>query len=241
MFIPSPKFYLSIKFVPIKSKINRWIYILFFSITFIPCHLSAAVLTLGDNLALRDIDDKAVEQSFFSQKRLIELAKGQHTLVLKYKDVFEDLEFAEDKLVKSDYFVVKFSIEDQKNLFLTTSKISNLAQAERFAKSPELSLLDENKRELVLVLQTLNAYELANQVNKQLKKVVTALPRTAQEQIADINSDIGGAQSKKEQDFNNKIIDEVDAVPMLKYWWAKANEEQRAKFIQFINKKTQTK
>ena len=77
---------------------------------------------------------------------MFQLSQGKHVLVLKYKDVFEDLEFGEERLVKSDYFVVKFSVKNQQELLLSTSNIYDLAAAERFIKSPELNLSDERKQ-----------------------------------------------------------------------------------------------
>ena len=78
--------------------------------SFVSLSVSAATLTISDNLVIRDIDNKSVEQGILSKPQVFRLIQGEHILVLKYKDVFEDLEFGEERLVKSDYFVVKFSV-----------------------------------------------------------------------------------------------------------------------------------
>ncbi len=187
---------------------------------------SAASLTISDNLVLRDIDDKAIEHGFFSQKKIIELSAGAHTLVLKYKDVFEDLDMAEERLVTSDYFVIKFTVENQQKLLLSTNKISNLSDAERFAQSPELTLFDEKKHSIVLVLQKLDDYELAKQVNN----VLTRLTET---EITPINVSTDNNKHENEQDFNDKVIEKVDVVPMLKYWWKKASDAEKEQFFDF--------
>lgn len=191
---------------------------------------SAATLTYSDNLIIRDIDDQAVEHNLFSQKKAFKLSQGIHTIVLKYKDVFEDIDFAEDRLVKSDYFVVKFTIKDQQDLFLSTTKISNLAQAERFIKSPELMMVDNNKQELMLILEKISDYELA----KQVAKVVTSI--SAPDAKALINQN-ATKNTTLDKEFSEKVINEVDAVPMLKYWWEKATEAQKASFLQFVDDK----
>jgi len=191
---------------------------------------SATQLIITDNLVLRDIDDKAIEQGFFSKKQSISLSQGDHTLVLKYKDVFEDLDMGEESLVKSDYFVVKFVVQEQKALMLSTGKIQDLAAAERFAKNPELILLDEDKQEIILVLEKLSDYELA----KQITQVVTTL--SAPIDNAQSHSEVTSV-TKKEQTFSKDVINQVDAMPMLKYWWKKASSEEKANFLQFINKK----
>jgi len=200
----------------------------------ITLNVSAAKLTVTDNLIIRDIDDKAIEQGFLSKTQTVELTQGQHTVVIKYKDVFEDLDMGEERLVKSDYFVVKFSVENQQTLLLSTIKISDLAQAERFVRTPELTLLDENKQSLVLALETLSDYELS----KQVTKVVTTL--SAPVVVTKNNSQITSV-TKETQDFNQKIINEVDAVPMLKFWWNKASQDEKENFLHFINENPKVK
>ncbi|NQY48445.1 MAG: DUF2057 domain-containing protein [Colwellia sp.] len=195
--------------------------------SFFTFKVNATKLTLADNLILHDVDDKAVEHGFLSKKQSINLTQGEHTLVIKYKDVFEDLDFAEERLVTSDYFVVKFTLDKQQALFLSTSNIRGLAAAERFANAPEVILLDEKKQEVVLALETLSDYKLA----KQVTKVITTLSEpvvTTQSNNTAINV------TTNEQVFNNKVIENLNAVPMLKYWWQKASHAEKASFIEFI-------
>lgn len=200
----------------------------FLLVCFISFTVPASTLTISDNLVLRDVDDKAVEQGFFTKKQSITLGQGRHTLVLKYKDVFEDLDLAEERLVKSDYFVVKFFLENQQDLVLSTIEIKDLTAAEHFAKNPELILLDEDKQEIVLALEKLGDYEL----EKQVTKVVTTLSATVdngqvsiEESKANLNKDA----------FSKDVINQVDAMPMLKYWWKKASQEEKAKFLHYIS------
>jgi uncharacterized protein YccT (UPF0319 family) len=156
------------------------------------------------------------------------LNKGKHTLVVKYKDVFEDLDFAEERLVKSDYFVVKFNIQEQKKLSLSTTKIRDLAEAERFAQSPELILLDEGKKEIGLSLEKLSDYELA----KHVTQVVTTLAVPIDD--VNVNPEVQGKNTKKKT-FSKDVLNQVDAIPMLKYWWKKASQEEKASFLRYIN------
>ncbi|TYK66954.1 DUF2057 domain-containing protein [Colwellia echini] len=207
-------------------------------VSFIPHIAIAATLTLSDNLVLRDIDDKPIEKSFFSQQQTFELPAGEHVIVIKYKDVFEDLELGEERLVSSDYFVVKFSFNSQQSLALTTGNIKNLTAAELYVKSPVLTLRDENNRELPLVLETLNDYEMAKEVSKQLAiSSTTSVAPTNVSPTTTLNS----TQPKTISDnpsvnkVKTQVSPEVDAVPMLKYWWQKASKQQKASFMQFIN------
>lgn len=192
---------------------------------------SAVELKVSDDLVIRDIDDKALAHSFLSTKKTINLTQGKHTLVLKYKDVFEDLDFAEERLITSDYFVVKFNIVNQKKLTLSTRNIHDLAAAERFVKSPELTLLDEHQQELILTLEKLSDYELA----KQVTKVVSNLSVPTQ-----VSNNENKEANKTQQTFNNKVIEKVDAMPMLKYWWKKASKDEKEDFLHFISESKNT-
>jgi uncharacterized protein YccT (UPF0319 family) len=205
-----------------------------FLCSFVTLNASAAKLTITDNLVIRDIDDKSVEQGFLSKNQVFQLTQGKHVLVLKYKDVFEDLDFAEDRLVKSDYFVVKFSVENQQELLLSTTNINDLTEAERFVKSPELILSDERKDEVFLNLETLSDYELA----KQVTKVVTTLSAPAV--ISQKNDKVTNTTTNN-QAFSAQVINNIDTVPMLKYWWQKASKNEQESFLNFINKNKEVK
>ena len=191
---------------------------------------NASQLTLTDNLILRDVNDKPIEQGFFSNKQQLTLSKGHHTLVLKYKDVFEDTDMSEERLVTSEYFVVSFKITNQQQLVLSTTKINDLAAAERFSQQPELSLLDEQGNEISLHLEKLKDYELAKQVNKVVTSL--SLPAKASENMSSVKS-----KQNDVDNFNDKVISEVDALPMLKYWWTKASQKQKKDFLVFINER----
>ncbi|MFQ3264746.1 MAG: hypothetical protein ACI9U5_000612, partial [Colwellia sp.] len=130
--------------------------------------------------------------------------------------------------------VVKFSVKNQQELLLSTSDIHDLAAAERFIKSPELNLSDERKQEVVLDLETLNDYELA----KQVTKVVTSLSAPAV--ISQNNNKITNT-TKNEHAFSTQVINNVDIVPMLKYWWQKASNNDKETFLLFINTKKEVK
>lgn len=234
-----------------KMYVNLWHFIITCLALFTACQLSAATLTVSDNLVVRDLDDVAIKKSFFSKKSEFELSPGAHTLVLKYKDVFEDIDFAEDKIIKSEFFVVKFTLEDQQGIFLSTSEINDLAEAERFVRAPILIMLDNHQQELVLDLQSLDEYVLAKQVAKQLGDVPhsvknnSTLKTKVRKQVSAPQAPLANkVPSKKlssdaKQLQNNTIspneLDKVDAIPMLKYWWRKASESEKKAFLEFVN------
>lgn len=209
-------------------------------IFFFSNNLFAATLSIADNLVVRELDDKALDDSFFSSKQSIQLSKGSHTLLIKYKDVYEDLDFAEERLVESELFIVKFDLTDQKKLKLMTPKIKNLSAAEKFSQSPEIIIVDENNTALVLQLEKHEDYKLA----KQVKKVVTTLPNA--NVITSGNRQVNASSetisfSKKQDDlpeeqqtFNEQVLTQAKSLPMLKYWWQKASAKDKQDFILYI-------
>jgi len=201
----------------------------------VPLTLWAATLTISDNLIVSEIDNKIVEHGLLGKKSTFTLNKGKHALIVFYKDVFEDLDFAEDRVVKSKDFVVKFTITEEKQLKLTTVAIKNLAQAESFSKSPELVLKDESNKLIEVELENVSDYKIAQQVD-------IAVSTLASKQS--INNDKEPALEKavvsktipmpiKEQQTSNTLI-QINSLAMLKYWWQNASDEEKKHFKQYI-------
>lgn len=209
-------------------------------IFFFSNNLFAATLSVADNLVVRELDDKALDDSFFSSKQSIQLSKGSHTLLIKYKDVYEDLDFAEERLVESELFIVKFDLTEQQKLKLMTPKIKNLSAAEKFSQSPEIIIVDENNTALVLQLENHEDYKLA----KQVKKVVTTLPNanvitndTRQVNASSNTTSVSKNQGDlpgEQQTFNEQVLTQAKSLPMLKYWWQKASAKDKQDFILYI-------
>lgn len=196
------------------------------SLSAVSTQLLAATINVSDNLIVSEVNDKAVDNGFIGQKSSFELGQGNHALIVRYKDVFEDLEFAEDRLVESQDFVVKFTITDQQKLKLSTSKIKNLVAAESFIKSPKLKLNDRNNNQLNLSLEKVEDYKLAKQVD-------IAVNSRASKQVAiESNTALASAAVVTAQKSDNTLI-QVNSLNMLKYWWLNASNDEKQRFKQF--------
>jgi hypothetical protein len=221
--------------------------------------LAATLLTISDNLVLKEVNDKVQDTNFFSNENTIELPQGRHTLLVKYKDVFEDLDFAEERLVESDPFIIEFSLTNEKALLLSTPEIKNLTAAERFSHMPEIVLTTQAGQSLALDLMKYEDYKLAKQVNLAVNQLVTQQPTATtlhnnlveststavqtsydssevavQEAINRKNIKID-TEVNLNQTFNKEVTNHISTVPMLKYWWKKASNEEKQDFIHFIN------
>jgi len=212
-------------------------------------NIFAATLSIADNLVLREFDDKRLNDGFFADTfastKSIDLSKGRHTLLIKYKDVYEDLDFAEERLIESDFFIVKFTLAEQQTLRLKTPTIQNLTAAEKFAQAPEIILLDENNLALILQLEKYSDYKLAKQVEKVVKTLPVTSPDTEltkkrAEQVLVTNSNdtvvnpIKNASLDEEQAFNDQVLSQTKSLPMLKYWWQQASDKDKEDFILYM-------
>jgi len=199
--------------------------------------LLAATLKVSDNLIVSEIDDLSVEHGFLGNKSVFELNQGSHTIILRYKDVFENLDFAEDRVVESKEFVVKFTLNEEQQLELSTITIKNLARAQSFSRAPKLILKNERNELLHVELQKVSDYKLAKQVDiavstfaskqtiQKPKDSALALSTTVKAPLA----------SKVSQLKTSNTLIQVNALAMLKYWWQNASNEEKKHFKQYIN------
>jgi uncharacterized protein YccT (UPF0319 family) len=195
------------------------------SLSVISTQILAATVNVSDNLIVSEVNDKTVDNGFISKKSSFELSQGNHALVVRYKDVFEDLDFAEERRVESQDFVVKFTITNQKELELSTIKIKNIAAADNFIKLPKLILQDGQNNQLNLTLEKVADYKLAKQVDLAVNAL--ASNQTIQTKSATLKS----ATVMTEKPTNTSI--QVNSLVMLKYWWQNASRDEKKRFKQF--------
>ncbi len=201
--------------------------------------LWATTLTVSDNLIVTEIDNKIVEHGLLGKKSTFSLNPGKHALIVHYKDVFEDLDFAEDRVVKSKEFVVKLSVFQEKQLKLVTVDIKNLAEAETFSKSPELILKDEDNKQLKIELANISDYKIAQQVDIAVntyasKKTIKNDKEPILAKTAEVSKQVAPASLIKQT--SNTLI-QVNSLAMLKYWWQNASKEEKKHFKRYTTTK----
>lgn len=186
----------------------------------------AATLKISENLLVTEVNDSVVDNGFIGQKSTFELGQGNHALIVHYKDVFEDVDLGEDRLIKSDDFVVKFTITDQKQLKLSTEEVKNLAAAEKFSASPKLKLQDNYNNQLNVTLEQVSDYKIAKQVDIAVSTL--ALKQTAQSN----NSALPVSTSVAASTSKTSVVS-VSSLTMLQYWWQNASNEEKQRFLQY--------
>ena len=195
------------------------------SLSAISTQVLAATVNVSDNLVVSEVNDQRIDNGFLHQKSSFELNRGNHALILRYKDVFEDLEFNEERVVESQEFVVKFTITDQDQLELSTMKIKDLAAAEKFKRSPSLQLKDVHDNQLSLSLEEVSDYKLAKQVDIAVGALATKQVIQSQGSAVPSATVVTGKQT-------NTLI-RVNSLDMLKYWWQNASTDEKKRFKEF--------
>ncbi len=212
---------------------------------FISLHASAAKLIVEDSLIVKEVDNKTVNQSFLSQTTTFELTPGEHAVVLKYKDVYEDLDFGQEELVESAFFVAKFSSNDEGVITIKTPKISNLKVAKHYVKMPKVIVIDSNSNALSVEHQTYSEYKTEQEVSTVLAYMVKTKPaeiKTSPVQLAEktmtkaiIASKVRKVLSKIET--TTPEAKSMNNLLMLKYWWKQASKAEKNLFKQQIKVK----
>lgn len=210
-----------------------YIFLISFAVSLGSFKAFATNLQVADNLIIIEVDDKVIEHGFIGKQTTFDLSQGQHALVVKYKDVFEDFDLGQERVVESQEFVVKFSVSNQQKLTLSTTKIGNLPAAEKFSKLPKLLLVDENRRAQTVSLAKVSDYKLARQVNQAVSSIVESkkAPQQAVSVKPEITQTLTANQSQKIA--NNEALP-VNSLVMLQYWWQTASPEQKRQFKAMI-------
>jgi len=218
---------------------------LFYSLCFVLLILTASsavwatTLTVSDNLIVSEIDNTIVDHGFIGKKSTFSLKSGTHALILHYKDVFEDLDFAEDRVVKSKDFVVKFTMMGERQVSLSTVAIKNLAQAESFSKSPELVLQDEKNKQLKVELENVNDYKIAQQVDIAVNTYASkqAISNSKEPELVKTSIERKPVISLNQNEQTSNTLIQVNSLTLLKYWWKNASDEEKKQFKQYIKVK----
>ena len=209
---------------------------LFGSMSFYATDLLATTLKVSDNLIVSKVDDQSIEHGFLGKKSEFELAQGTHAIILRYKDVFEDLDFAEERVVESKEFVVKFIVTNEEQLNLVTINIKNLARAQSFSKSPKLTLKNEHNTELEIQLLKIDDYKLAKQINIAVNTLASkqSMNKHKEPALTTPTSDNTPVNLDNNKLKTNNTLLQVNSLAMLKYWWQNASDEEKKYFKNHI-------
>ena len=192
-------------------------------------------------LLVKEVDGKRISKSFFDKTTKVKLTKGINIVVLQYEDVFENLEISFDNFdtVKSEKFVIKFRVENQQQLTLSTPEIEDIFAAKKFAKSPEVFLLDENKQKIQLSYESFARYkarkELAEMKALANESTTSIAPNVAVTAPMSMNIPTVPTQVSTQTLVKApKNAQMPQSLSMLKFWWNNASKTEQETFKAFI-------
>lgn len=203
--------------------------ILFTLILLISATVNASVITFPESIIVVSVNGVEQPSHFFAKQTTVELAEGDHILVLKYQDLFEGDD--DHTKVKSKPFVLIFTLSKaQANsaINVATPILDELKLAKRFAKSPKVSLMDENSNEINSINESLLSFNAKSKF-KQLTATKTANSKVANNNaiIASMNTAAKKACSGNEVEINSQL-------EQLKCLWQSSNKAEQEAFIFYI-------
>lgn len=205
--------------------------------------VNAASLTVPDVYVVKEMDGQKVSKGFFAKETEVALKKGEHILVLFYKDLFEDFEFGlgSSITVTSAPFVIKFILDEQQSLFLTSPKIKNQKSAKLYAKSPKVMLKDAKGEQLAIKYVDFAEYKAVKELNEMMvlaqkssanHSKALALQASTKAIVAPVPLMTENKSVVKKTETKTTLMPQ--SLPMLKFWWQKASPQEKAQFKQYI-------
>lgn len=183
-------------------------------------------LLLPDTIKLIELNGQEQSFSFFESSTDVELMQGQNVLVLQYKELFDDYDNDDHTTIKSLSFIVILNNESNKDLSLLTEDINNLNEARNYAKDPQITIIDENQKNIQFFKQELKSYLASNKL--------PSLTQPAKQSIAEEPKKLPVDSFSNQINVTQINSNTPEALNMLKFWWRQASEQQRAEFLSVI-------
>lgn len=176
----------------------------------------AAKLTIPDTFEVLVVDDEEQSKSFFTKATELDLAPGQHLVQIQYREMFEHDTEDHHETVRSEPFMVMFSVSGDEVLHLRHEQQPGIEQAREYAKDPQVTLVDASGQ--VLAIQQLT--------KKQYQQDLASSQQQRRQQV------VKQSLSDDPGEFNQQGPDTVE---MLEYWWQQATDAERQEFIRYVN------
>ena len=170
----------------------------------------AGKMNIPEYIHVLSVDGKNVDNNFFSRKSSIEITAGKHILVLQYKEIFDDVDNDDHATIKSEPFVVLFTVNQSEVLTIIKPMLNDEKTAIAYAASPKITLLNEKNQLIPIIIESLVVFEA----------------QAVFQQLADSSNE---GKSNAALATATKIIEESsghepNAQLMLEYWWQKASD-----------------
>lgn len=203
--------------------------ILFSLILLISVTVNASVITFPESIIVVSVNGVEQPSHFFAQQTTVELAEGDHILVLRYQDLFEGDD--DHTNVKSKPFVLIFTLSQaQANnaINVATPILDELKSAKSFAKSPKVSLMDENSNEI----NSINESLLSFNAKSKFKQLTAA--KIANSKVVNNSASVARMKTAVKKACNSNEVDNNSQLEQLKCLWQTSNKAEQEAFIYYI-------
>ena len=206
--------------------------ILFSLILLISVTVNASVITFPESIIVVSVNGVEQPSHFFAQQTTVELAEGDHILVLKYQDLFEGDD--DHTKVKSKPFVLIFTLSQaQANNAInvaSTPILDELKLAKSFAKSPKVSLMDENSNEI----NSINESLLSFNAKSKFKQLTATKTHSANSKVVNNSAIVARMNIAAKKVCNNNEVENNSQLEQLKCLWQTSNKAEQEAFIYYI-------
>lgn len=187
----------------------------------------AETIHFPEELVPLQVDDRAIEQSFFSRVDDIELAPGTYKLKLKYTDLYEQ-GYDNHTTVDSEPFWVQVIIAEGIDYEMVFNRADNAIAAKEFAQSPQVSIKPKNSAQA----------EPLNVLNSPAVNAAPAIKQVKPAQVATATVAAGKATTLPAKAPSNHVATQKapSAAAMLDFWWQQASPQERQAFLNKVQK-----
>ena len=197
------------------------------------CHVHASVLTIPDNIIVLSVNGEEQVNSFFAKETQLTLEQGEHVLVLKYQDFFEDWD--DHTKVTSKPFIALFTLSktqlQNSTLIMKTIVLEELAQAKRFAKNPHVVISTAQGKEIKVFNQSLIAFN----AQVRFSQLTNSDSNDEGEKMAGVATVENTERVNAEVCTSNQgHISELSRLARLKCLWHASSKMDQEAFVYFI-------
>ncbi len=168
------------------------------------------------------VNDKAVEHSFFNTVDELELQPGSYNLKLKYSDLYES-GYDAHEVIESEPFWVTLTVDAGNDYEVVFARAKNLDAAKVYAKSPFVSVKVKGKQAATTLPAVAPAVAPVTKYTPNPATPAAATATAVAPAVAPASA-VPAASSG------------VSAAAMLEFWWQQATVEERNAFLQKVKK-----
>lgn len=183
----------------------------------LPTTSFAAKLLVPAEFSVLRVNGEEFSTSFILQDTEVNLTTGQNVLVLKYNDIFEDDLDDSHQTIKSEPFIILFSVASNNSLKFSFAKPIDKSAAKEFSKKPVVNIIASNGNKLAVINQSLATYN-----DQAMQETILRKQKMVKQSL-----DTG------DQTTHSKTG--PDNLAMLKYWWSQASDIEKQEFLKHLN------